>query len=237
GVKVAAMFAILIVTRSFSLHGASITAAICSAVVLIADLGSSHAEARLTDSALLTAATASHELGAALWLGGLPSFRMALASADDVGIAVRIGRRYSAMAIAGVALIATGAVIFSFRYIGTASAVYGTAYGAMAAAKTVLFGALLALGLANFFALHVIASTRSVERVGRFVEVEMGVGFAVLMAAASITSMPPAVDLIGDRVTLADLAARMAPAMPRLESPGHATLAVPALQRKLDAER
>src|SRR5205814_5643515 len=110
--------------------------AICSAVILTADIGSSHAAARWTDSALLASATAAHELGAALWLGGLPCFYLALGQISDVDIAVRVGRRYSAMAIAGVTLIATGAVIFSLRYIGSPSVAYGTAYGAMAATKT-----------------------------------------------------------------------------------------------------
>src|SRR5204863_6272317 len=115
-------------------------------------------------------------------------------------MAVRIGRRYSAMAIAGVTLIAAGAVIFSLHYIASPSAAYGTAYGAMAATKTVLFGTLLALGFANFYALHHIAPNRTTQRrVGRFVGLEMGIGFAVLLAAASITSMPPAVDLTEDR--------------------------------------
>ena len=238
GLKVLAAIVILLSTRSLSVYSAGIAMAICSAVILAADIWSSHAAARLTDSALLASATAAHELGAALWLGGLPCFYLALAQISDAEMAVRIGRRYSAMAIAGVTLIAAGAVIFSLRYIGSPSAVYGTAYGAMAATKTMLFGALLALGFANFYALHHIAPNRTTQRrVGRFVGVEMGIGFAVLMAAGSITSMPPAVDLTDDRVTLADLGARMAPAMPRLESPDHATLGVPALQANFDAER
>jgi putative copper resistance protein D len=236
--KVLAAIVIVVSTRSLSVYSAGIAMAICSAVILTADIGSSHAAARLTDSALLTGATAAHELGAALWLGGLPCLRMALAHIDNVELATRIGRCYSAIAATGVALIAAGAVIFSLHYIGSPSAAYGTAYGAMAATKTALFGALLLLGFANFYALHRIAPNRTTQRrVVRFVEVEMGIGFAVLMAAASITSMPPAVDLTHDRVSLAEIAARMAPAMPRLESPDHATLGAPALQAKLDAER
>jgi copper resistance protein D len=57
------------------------------------------------------------------------------------------------------------------------------------------------------------------------------------MAAASITSMPPAVDLVNDRVSFAELVERMAPTTPRLQSPDHALLAIPALQTRLDDER
>ena len=66
---------------------------------------------------------------------------------------------------------------------------------------------------------------------------KMGIGFAVLMAAASITSMPPAVDMNQDRVTFSELVERITPAIPRLTSPEHATLAIPALQARLDEER
>ena len=128
--------------------------------------------------------------------------------------------------------------MFAIEYLGSIDAVYGTAYGAMATAKGVLFVMLLCLGGANFYALRrPTADAEAIRRVRRFAEIEMGVGFAVLMAAASITSIPPAVDLIDDRVTLPELEARMTPVAPRLESPDHAALAIPALQARLDQER
>jgi putative copper resistance protein D len=101
-----------------------------------------------------------------------------------------------------------------------------------------MFGMLVLLGFANFRAVRrFTADGAAVQQVRRFVEVEMGVGFAVLMAAASITSMPPAVDLVDDRVSFAELVERMAPSTPRLQSPDHALLAIPALQARLDDER
>jgi putative copper resistance protein D len=191
--------------------------AAAGALFLCAALADSHAAARLRDNGLPLLATGAHELGAALWLGGLPCFWLA---------------------ITGVALILAGAAIFVAMYIGSIDAVYGTAYGAMALTKSVLLGMLLLLGFANFRAVRRFAADgRALPRVRRFVEVEMGIGFAVLMAAASITSMPPAVDLTQDRVTLSQLVERITPAIPRLTSPEHATLAIPALQARLDEER
>jgi putative copper resistance protein D len=137
----------------------------------------------------------------------------------------------------GVAMIVVGALVFVPMYIGSLDAVYGTAYGAMVVTKSVMFGMLVLLGFANFRSVRrFTADGAAVERVRRFVEVEMGVGFALLMAAASITSMPPAVDLVDDRVSFAELAERMAPTPPRLQSPDHALLAIPALQARLDDE-
>ncbi len=210
----------------------------CGALLtLCASVATSHAVARLHDSGVLAVATAMHELGAALWLGGLLCFRRALGNAAAPSLAGRIGTRYSLQSIAGVALIVGGALVFAALYLGSVDAVYGTAYGAMAATKTVLLFLLLPIGLANFRAVRRFTSDpEQTRRVRRFVEVEMGIGVAVLMAAASITSLPPAVDLVDDRLAWSEIAARMAPAPPRLVSPDHAMLALPALQARLDAE-
>jgi putative copper resistance protein D len=51
-----------------------------------------------------------------------------------------------------------------------------------------------------------------------------------------LTSVPPAVDLTQDRVTWQEIVERNTPETPRLSSPSHDDLALPALQAKLDAE-
>jgi putative copper resistance protein D len=227
----------LLAIRPVPAASTRIALGVAGALFLSAALADSHAVARLRGGGLLLVATAAHMLGAALWLGGLPCFWLALRRADTRELASQIGKRFSALATTGVAMILTGAAVFVIMYIGSIDAVYGTAYGAMALTKSVLLGLLLLLGFANFRAVRRIAvDGAAIPRVRRFVEVEMGIGFAVLMAAASITSLPPAVDLIEDRVTISDLVARMTPTMPRLSSPDHAALALPALQVRLDKE-
>lgn len=206
-------------------------------LLLAASIATSHAVARIHGATVLILATAAHALGAAVWLGGLPCFWLALRRAPDPGPAARIARRYSVLAITGVALIAVGGGLFAAIYVGSVDAVYGTGYGAMAATKAVLFGILLSLGCANFLAAHRSSvAAGATARVRRFVEVEMGIGFATLMAASSITSLPPSVDLTADRVSWTEIVTRMAPSWPRLTSPDHASLALPALQARLDAE-
>jgi copper resistance protein D len=54
--------------------------------------------------------------------------------------------------------------------------------------------------------------------------VELGLGLTVLFAAASLTSLPPAVDVAADRATVAEVAARFVPTAPRLTSPPVAEL-------------
>jgi copper resistance protein D len=239
GVKAlaAAVIGVVVSLRSVAAASTRITIGAAAALVLYQGLASSHATARLSDSALLMFATGAHELGAALWLGGLPCFWLALRRADTCETLNQIGRRFSVLAMIGVAMIVVGALVFVPMYIGSLDAVYGTTYGAMVVTKSVMFGMLVLLGFANFRSVRrFTADGAAVERVRRFVEVEMGVGFALLMAAASITSMPPAVDLVDDRVSFAELVQRMAPAAPRLRTPDHALLAIPALQARLDDE-
>ena len=155
----------------------------------------------------------------------------------DAKAAAALGRRYSMLSIAGVGMILAGALVFVAYYIASPAGAYGTAYGAMAITKTAFLAILLALGFHNFRTFrHVSDDPDALARVVRFVGIETGAAVAVLMTAASITSAPPAVDLGDDRVTLAELAGRWTPALPRLTSPDHDTLAIPAQQARLDAE-
>lgn len=204
--------------------GARWLAAAAALVVLGAAVADTHAIARIAGSTTLLAATAAHMLGAGIWLGGLPCFWIVLREADTP-VAAAAGRRFSVVAACGVALIVVGVIAFAVFYIGSAHAVYGTSYGAMAGTKGVLLAMLLALGLANYRAVHrAHYDERATRRIARFVELEIAVGMAVLIAAASITSATPSVD-VTDRVTLRELAARFAPAVPRMTSPPHAALA------------
>jgi putative copper resistance protein D len=79
-------------------------------------------------------------------------------------------------------------------------------------------------------------SSTSVNRLRRCAEAEIGIGVALFFAAASLTSVPPAIDLSQDRATWPEIVARNTPEWPRFSSPDHADLAIPALQSKLDRE-
>ena len=104
--------------------------AAAGALFLCAALADTHAAARLTNNGLLLLATGAHELGAALWLGGLPCFWLALQRAGTRELATRIGKRFSALAITGVALILAGAAVFAATYIGSIDGVSVPAAGA-----------------------------------------------------------------------------------------------------------
>jgi hypothetical protein len=67
-------------------------------------------------------------------------------------------------------------------------------------------------------------------RLRRCGEAEIGIGFTVVLAAASLTSQPPAVDLPNDRATAAQSAGRLLPRVPRLETPPVSALSPSDLQ-------
>jgi putative copper resistance protein D len=197
-----------------------------------------HAAARLDSRGWLLAVEGLHQLGAAIWIGGIPCFLLALARIRD-GAAFRlVGARFSRMSMAGVACILVSGITMTLLYIGSLQGFYGTAFGVMVGAKIALFLMLLALGGMNFLLVERLRGNpgTSVTRLRRFAEVEFGIGIAIFFAAASLTSVPPAVDLTQDRVSWQEIKDRNAPQWPSLSSPDHDSLALPALQEKLDKE-
>ncbi len=208
-------------------------------VELAAATLTTHAAARLSDNALLLGVEALHQLGAAIWIGGIPCFVMALARLHDGGALRLVGGRFSRMSAAGVACILASGLTMTLFYIGSWPAFYGTAYGVMVGAKIAMFAMLLGLGAANFMVTERLRRDPAtpVLRMRRFAEVEIGIGFTVFFAAASLTSVPPGADLTQDRATWHEIVARdLSPRIPSLVSPDHAGLAIPALQAQLDAE-
>ena len=207
-------------------------------IILAAATLTTHATARLSDNTLLLLASALHIAGAAIWIGGIPSFVMTLGRLRDGHAFRAVGARFSRLSMLGVACILASAAVFSVLYIGSFQAIYGTAYGVMAGTKAVLFGALLLLGLGNLLVTERLRRDprTPVLRLRRFAEVEIGLGFTVFFAAASLTSVPPSVDLTADRVTWSEVVERNTPRLPTLTSPDKNSLALLQLQARLERE-
>ena len=106
-------------------------------------------------------------------------------------------------------------------------AFYGTSYGAMVVSKVILLGLLLVMGGLNFIIVRRLDTNDAalLTNLRRFAEVEIGIGFTVILAAASLTSQPPAVDLVVDRANAGEVLARLAPRWPALRTPALSELA------------
>ncbi|MBI2255662.1 MAG: CopD family protein [Proteobacteria bacterium] len=203
---------------------------------IAAGIATSHAAARLDSQNILILATTLHHLGAAIWIGGLPAFLYALNRLPAGSTLEQVGRRYSLTSAVSVLAITISGVIMLVYYVGSTGAMYGTAYGMMLGTKIILFLTVLVLGAFNSFAVRQLASgTAPLLRLKRFVEVEIGIGMTILFVAASITSLPPAIDLTDGRATLSDIAERLEPKWPSLRSPDKSTLAFYEEQRPANA--
>jgi putative copper resistance protein D len=186
----------------------------------------SHSAARLDYGWPLKALTLGHHAAGGAWIGGLPYLLMALRRTPDDATAGRLTRRFSRLAIASVALVTGAGAGLGIVYVGSGAALSGTTYGVMLLAKVALTGVLLLFGVTN---LKIVGAVRrggnpSLLPLRRFAEAEVGIGVTVLLTAASLTSTPPAVDVVADRVTGPEIVERMAPQWPRMETPSLADL-------------
>jgi len=100
-----------------------------------------------------------HLLAAGLWLGTLPPFILFLVEVTRTGdtnwaaVVATATRRYSAMAIASVAVLLTAGVINTWFLAGTVPALVGTEYGRLLLAKIGLFIAMLMVAAVNLLRL------------------------------------------------------------------------------------
>jgi putative copper resistance protein D len=199
-------------------------------IALAASVALSHAASRMDHRPLLLVLTALHHLGMAAWIGALPFLLIALKWTPDPGLARRMARRFSTMAIIGVAALILAGAGLSWFYAGSWQGMYGTSYGLLLSAKIALTALILTLGAANFIALR-RANADPVPllfRLRRFGETEIGLGFTVILAAASLTAQSPSVDETPqDTLTAHQVVERMQLRWPSFHTPAFAQLAPP----------
>jgi putative copper resistance protein D len=183
----------------------------------------SHAIARVDGRGLLLVLDAVHQAAAAAWVGGLAHLTVHAATRrpGEVPAEHDVVRRFSALALASVATLSIAGVGLTSVYVGDPGALLGTAYGVMILSKVVLFVVALGLAATNFSAVRRVTCSGVPVRLYRFVEIELGLALTLLFAAASLTSLPPSVDVVEDRASVAEVAARVTPGLPRLVSPPH----------------
>lgn len=201
-----------------------------------------HAASRLHERAPLMVVTVLHQLGAVAWVGGLIHLvgfallwrRAGGPAAEPAG--VRVLARFSAVAIVALVLVLGPGIGLTLGYVGSWDGLIGTGYGVMVLTKVALLACAMLLGGLNFLILRhggrhggrrgggERGAAAVAARVPAFIEAEVGLGITLLLAAASLTSLPPSVDVVADRATPAEVAARFRPAMPRITSPPVAEL-------------
>lgn len=208
------------------------------ALILAGSVMNSHSFARLDSRGPAIALTFMHHLAGGAWIGGLLYLLVSLRQSPGPE-GEKVAGRFSRVAIVSLVVLVSAGLGLSWLYVGSASALAGTTYGIMLASKVVLTGILLVLGGLNFRIVQAArAGPASLLPLRRFGEAELGIGFTVLLAAAALTSAPPAKDVMADVVTPAEIAERMRPKWPNMRTPAFAELApaianleTPAAQR------
>ena len=187
----------------------------------------SHAASQLDHRTLLLLLTAAHHLGAAAWMGAMPSLLIAMRQSQDAKKAHALAARFSAMAIASVTALVLAGIGLSYFYVASWQGLYGSSYGVMLMAKIYLLLVALSLGASNYFLVKRMRTDAAplLVRLRRFSEAEIGLGFTALLAAASMASQPPARDMAMDEVTGHEIVQRTEWRWPTLHSPAFAQLA------------
>jgi putative copper resistance protein D len=200
--------------------GARATVIVAAATLVLLAPWTSHAAARVAGRPTLLALDGIHQVAAWIWIGGLACLVVVAARGSAETWPAPLLRRFSTQAFLSVIALVLAGTALGWRYVDGPRALLGTAYGVMVLTKVVLLIALLGLGAFNFFVVRRLAGGGAAPlRLRRFVEVELGLGVTVLGAAASLTSLPPAVDVVADRATFAEVGTRFTPRWPTLRSP------------------
>ncbi len=212
--------------------------------VLISIVCLSHSFSQMDHRAVLATLTALHHLGTAAWIGAMPYLLISLARSNPEnehsrGEASILVRRYSTMALVSVPVLIAAGFGMAWFYVGAGmkmlAGLYGSSYGLMLLAKIYLLLLMLTLGAGNWYLLRTSGSIAAplLLRLRRFSEAEIGLGFTILLVAASLTSQSPATDLQPDQLLPAHAyRVRMAPRWPRLTSPSFSSLKPPTSMRE-----
>ncbi|ARN82859.1 copper resistance D family protein [Methylocystis bryophila] len=194
-----------------------------SLLLVGAHLGVSHAASRSEPSPLLLTAETLHLLALATWIGGIPFFIASLRMIGDGTERRVVSRRFSVTSLISVAVLAATGVLMAVPYTGSLAGLYQTQYGLLLSSKVVLLIMLLCLGASNFL---IIRTRRrdGLKDVRVFAEIEAGVGLIAILCAVALASSPLAATTEAARPGTAEIAARLQPAWPRLESPALAQL-------------
>jgi len=194
----------------------------------------SHATSQMNHQVPLTILTGLHHLGTAGWIGAMPYLLLSLRDENAEQSRLMV-RRFSTMALVSVPVLIGAGTGMAWFYVGSIKGLYGSSYGLMLLAKIYLLLLMLVLGSGNWF-LHRRSASLPADlllRLRRFSEAEIGLGFTVLLAAASMTSQSPASDMQPqDLVSVQSYRLHMWPVRPSLSSPPFRALTPPTSIRQ-----
>jgi mono/diheme cytochrome c family protein/uncharacterized membrane protein len=168
----------------------------CAGFAVVIQVGHDHAVSMYNGLSILLVSEIAHLLAGAAWLGSLLPL-LATVRLAPLNAAQAAASRFSPFGTACVKVLAITALFQGWQLIGSVPSLIGTAYGWMAIAKIALFAGLLALAASNRYRLIPRLNRTNGEiaksDLMRSVGIETGLGFAILLAASLLVTLPPSI--------------------------------------------
>lgn len=200
--------------------------------ILFSDAWLVHAVGRFEDRGLLMSVTVLHQLAAFTWVGGviqlLGLWRLSRSDEDARACWPQAVSRFSPLGFVAVSVLVLTGIVLGREYVGSWAGMLGTGYGSLMSAKIFLLAVALGFAGLNFRAGRRWnagdAGSGIHDRIPYYIEAESFVLISLLFVAASLSSMPPAVDIPNLTATVPEVLHMFTPQIPSLASPTHAAL-------------
>ncbi len=193
GLIVAALGCLRLTHKSATLRDIALG---CAGLAVVLQVGHDHAASMYDGFSFLLLSEIAHLLAGAAWLGSLLPLLVTVRHAPS-SAAHAAAQRFSSFGTVCVIVLAITAMFQGWQLIGSVPGLLGTAYGWMAIAKIALFGALLALAASNRYRLtprmNRSGGEQAKDGLVRSIAIETAAGFAILMAASLLVTLPPSI--------------------------------------------
>jgi putative copper resistance protein D len=195
GHLVAARLALLALAGLLLLRRWHAMATLVAACAVASQAGHDHAWAMAGGPSLLLLSNVVHVLAGGAWLGGLVPLLLVVAAASPAMAAVA-SRRFAALGTLCVVLLAATALLQASTMVASWAGLFHTAYGWVICAKLALLLSLVGLAARNRFLLTpALARGGAKPALLRSIAIETAAGLLIVLAAALLTSLQPAMDM------------------------------------------
>ncbi len=157
---------------------------------IIAHSAAGHAAAGRWPVVSTIAIQVAHVAAAGLWLGGLATLVIGLASEPSKSTTVAV-RRFSSIAAVGLLMVTASGITRGFQEVSAWSDLITTTYGALIAAKVALLIAIACLGALNRWR-NVAKAVADLNPLRRTAAAELAIAMVAVIAAGFLGALPPA---------------------------------------------
>lgn len=191
-----------------------------------------HGAGRFDYKLFLMSFTVLHQIGAALWVGGIAQllsiWMLKRRNPEENVEWPQLLSRFSAIGMGSIAILLVTGIPMGWIYIQTLDGLIGTGYGNLLSVKMVLLALVLGFAAYNFRAARYAMATgdyaNTGQRVPYFIEAETFILVSILFTAAALSSQPPSADIPDLTASFHEITETFKPRIPRTESPSHHAL-------------